>query len=145
MLINAQEAERRRLAAELHDDFSQRLAMVALGLGTAAQIIPNSPQEANRQLQNLSNQVGNIGGDLHTLSHRLHSASLESLGLAPTVGAFCKEFSAQQGVKVEFTHNRIPRKIDQEVGLYVFRIVQEGLRNMKKHSGAAQRTSLLYK
>ncbi len=137
MLINAQEAERRRLAAELHDDFSQRLAMVALGLGTAAQIIPNSPQEANRQLQNLSNQVSDIGGDLHTLSHRLHSASLESLGLAPTVGAFCKEFSAQQGVKVEFTHNRIPRKIDQEVGLCVFRIVQEGLRNMKKHSGAA--------
>jgi signal transduction histidine kinase len=136
ILINAQEAERRRLAAELHDDFSQRLALLALGLGTAAQIIPESPQEANRQLQELSNDAGNIGADLHTLSHRLHSASLESLGLAPTVSAFCKEFSAQQGVKIEFTHDHIPRKINPDVALCVFRIVQEGLRNIKKHSGA---------
>lgn len=136
ILINAQEAERRRLAAELHDDFSQRLALLALGLGTAAQIIPESPEEANRQLQELSNDAGNIGADLHTLSHRLHSASLESLGLAPTVSAFCKEFSAQQGVKIEFTHDHIPRKINADVGLCVFRIVQEGLRNIKKHSGA---------
>jgi signal transduction histidine kinase len=136
MLINAQEAERRRLAAELHDDFSQRLAMLALGLGTAAQAIPNSPQDANRQLEKLSNEVGNIGGDLHTLSHRLHSASLESLGLAPTVSAFCKEFSVQQGVKIEFTHDHIPRKINPDVALCVFRIAQEALRNIKTHSGA---------
>jgi signal transduction histidine kinase len=138
MLINAQEAERSRLAAELHDDFSQRLAMLALGMGTAARNIPESPQEANRQLQELLNDVGDIGGDLHTLSHRLHSASLESLGLASTVSAFCKEFSAQQGVKIEFTHDRIPRNINPDVALCIFRIVQEGLRNVKKHCGAAR-------
>jgi signal transduction histidine kinase len=79
MLINAQEVERSRLAAEIHDDFSQRLAVLSLGLGTAAKIIPESPQEANRQLEMLSNEAGTIGGDLHTLSHRLHSATLESL------------------------------------------------------------------
>jgi len=135
MLINAQEAERSRLAAEIHDDFSQRLAVLALGLGTTAQIIPES-LEANRKLHELSDELSNIGGDLHTLSHRLHSASLESLGLAPTVSAFCKEFSAQQGVKIDFTHDHIPRKMNPEIALCVFRIVQEGLRNMKKHSGA---------
>jgi signal transduction histidine kinase len=60
-----------------------------------------------------------------------------SLGLAAGVRAFCKEFSAQQGIEIEFSHNDIPRKIRPDVVLCVFRIVQEGLRNMKKHSGAA--------
>ena len=137
MLINAQETERRRLAGEIHDDFSQRLAVLALGLGTAAEIVPESPQEANRQLQELSTEVSKISGDLHTLSHSLYSSTLESLGLAPGVSAFCKEFSAQQGIKIDFTHDHIPRSVNPDVALCVFRIVQEGLRNVKKHSGAS--------
>jgi signal transduction histidine kinase len=137
MLINAQEKERRRLAADIHDDFSQRLAVLALGLGTAAQIIPDSPQEANRRLQELSTQASEIGGDLHTFSHQLYSSSLESLGLAPGVRAFCKEFAAQQDINIDFTHDHVPRSVNQDVALCVFRIVQEALRNMKKHSGAS--------
>ena len=137
MLINAQETERSRLAAEIHDDFSQRIAVLALGLGTAAQITPESPQDANRQLHELSDQVSAISSDLHTLSHRLHSATLESLGLASGVGAFCKEFAVQQGIKIEFTCDDIPMSINPDVTLCVFRIVQEGLRNIKKHSGAS--------
>ena len=85
MLINAQEEERRRIAAELHDDFSQRLAVLTLGLETTAEIISESPQEANRQLHELSNAAGEIGADLHTLSRGLHSASLENLGLRPAL------------------------------------------------------------
>lgn len=137
MLINAQEAERRRLAGEIHDDFSQRLAVLALGLGTAAHNSPESPQEAHRQLQELSDQASNISGDLHTLSHRLHSATLESLGLAQGMSAFCKEFSAQQNVRIDFIQDHIPRQVNPDVALCAFRIVQEGLRNMKKHSGAS--------
>jgi signal transduction histidine kinase len=137
MLINAQEAERSRLAAEIHDDFSQRLAMLALGLGIAADNVSESPQEAARQLQVLSNDVSNIGGDLHTLSHRLHSASLESLGLVPSVSAYCREFSAKQGIRIEFTHDQVPRNISPDAALCVYRIVQEGLRNVKKHSRAS--------
>ena len=137
MLINAQETERSRLAAEIHDDFSQRIAVLALGLGTASQNIQESPQEANRQLHELSNEVSAISGDLHTLSHSLHSATLERLGLASGVGAFCKEFSVQQGMKIEFTYDDIPMSINPDVTLCVFRIVQEGLRNIKKHSSVS--------
>ena len=137
MLINAQEKERRRLAAEIHDDFSQRLAVLALGLGTAAQITRDSPQEADRCLQELSREASKIGGDLHTLSHQLHSTSLESLGLVPGVKAFCKEFAVQQGIEIDFTSEHVPESVNQDVALCVFRIVQEGLRNMKKHSGAS--------
>src|SRR5271166_3750497 len=136
MIINAQEDERRRLASELHDDFSQRLALLSLGLETAAEAIPGSP-EVNRQLQELMNSAGEIGADLHTLSHRLHSSTLERLGLASGVASFCKEFAAQQGTEVAFSHQNVPRFVPPAVALCVFRIVQEALRNVKKHSGAA--------
>ena len=137
MLINAQEDERARLASELHDDFSQRLAVLSLGLETAAEIVPESPAEANRQLHELMNSASEIGADLHTLSHRLHSSTLERLGLAAGVAAFCKEFTAQQGIQVVFSHEDVPRSVSPDVALCLFRIVQEGLRNVKKHSGAA--------
>lgn len=137
MLINAQEEERRRIASEIHDDFSQRLAVLSLGLETAAQIIPESPDEANLQLQELSKGAGELGADLHSLSRRLHSASLESLGLTPGISALCKEFAAQQRIKIESKLDSIPRVVDAAVALCVFRIVQEALRNVKKHSGSA--------
>ena len=87
MSINAQEDERRRLASELHDDFSQRLALLSLGLETAAEAIPDSSEEVNRQLQELMNSAGEIGADLRTLSHQFHSSTLERLGLASGVAS----------------------------------------------------------
>ena len=135
-LINAQEDERARLASELHDDFSQRLAVLSLGLETAAEVVPESAAEANRQLHELMNSAGEIGADLHTLSHRLHSSTLERLGLAAGVAAFCKEFATQRGIQVVFSHDDVPRSVSPDLALCLFRIVQEGLRNVKKHSGA---------
>ena len=137
MLINAQEDERARLASELHDDFSQRLAVLSLGLETAADIVPESPAEATRQLHELMNSASELGADLHTLSHRLHSSTLERLGLAAGVAAFCKEFTAQNGTQVAFSHQDLPRSVSSEIALCLFRIVQEGLRNVQKHSRAA--------
>ena len=137
MLINAQEDERARLASELHDDFSQRLAVLSLGLETAADGIPESLQETNRQMQELMETASELGADLHTLSHRLHSSTLERLGLAAGVASFCKEFSAQQDLQVAFSQQDLPRTVSPEVALCLFRIVQEGLRNVQKHSGAA--------
>jgi signal transduction histidine kinase len=138
MLINAQEDQRKRLAAELHDDFSQRLALLSLGLETATELVPNSPEEANQQLHELINSASELGADLHTLSHHLHSSTLESLGLVPGVGAFCREFMAQQGIHVTFSHESVSRSVPPDTALCLFRVVQEGLRNVKKHSGASE-------
>ena len=137
LLINAQEQERSRLAAEIHDDFSQRLAILSLGLETAAEGISESMPETNRQMQELMESASELGADLHTLSHRLHSSTLERLGLAAGVGSFCKEFNAQHGTQVAFSHHNLPRSVSPEIALCLFRIVQEGLRNVQKHSGAA--------
>jgi signal transduction histidine kinase len=138
MLINAQEKERSRLASEIHDDFSQRLALMALELETAEETIGTSPVEAAQQVHNVLNSASEIGADLHTLSHRLHSSTLERLGLVTGVSALCKEFAVQQSMEVDFVTNDVPRSVDPNVALCLFRIVQEGLRNLKKHSGATK-------
>jgi len=138
LLIGAQEQERGRVARELHDDFSQRLALLTLGLEAVAETIPKSPDEADRQLHDLLNSTIELSEDMHTLSHRLHSSTLETLGLVHGVAALCKEFQVQQRVKVDFEHGEIQQSIDPDTALCIFRIVQEALRNVKKHSGADQ-------
>lgn len=138
MLINAQEEERKRLASELHDDFSQRLALLSLGLETAAELLPPSAREVNEQLHELISSASELGADLHTVSHRLHSSTLERLGLVPGIGAFCKEFLAQHGIRVVFAHDDRRDRVSPDVALFLFRIVQEALRNVKKHSGASK-------
>jgi signal transduction histidine kinase len=137
MLISAGEVERSHIAMELHDDFSQRLALLSLGLENAADAIPASPREAQRQLHGLLNSASEIGADLHTLSHRLHSSTLERLGLVSGVGALCREFQAQQGINVDFRSEDVTKEVAPDAALCVFRIVQEGLRNLKKHSGTS--------
>jgi signal transduction histidine kinase len=137
LLITAQEQERSRLAAEIHDDFSQRMAVLSLGLETAAEGISESMPETNRQMQELIESASEIGADLHTVSHRLHSSTLERLGLVAGVGSFCKEFNAQHGAPVAFSHHNVPPSVSPEIALCLFRIVQEGLRNVQKHSRAA--------
>jgi signal transduction histidine kinase len=94
MLINAEEKERSRVASELHDDFSQRLALIALKLENVAETVSPFSKEANQQLHELLNSTSELGADLHTLSPRLHSSALESLGLVHAVSALCKEFTA---------------------------------------------------
>jgi signal transduction histidine kinase len=137
LLINAYDEERSRLAGEIHDDFSQRLAVLSLGLETVDEGVPESLLEIHRQMRELMESASDLGADLHSLSHRLHSATLERLGLAAGVASFCKEFSDQQGLQVTFSQQDLPRSVSPEIALCLFRIVQEALRNVQKHSGAA--------
>lgn len=136
-LITAQEDERSRVASELHDDFSQRLAVLSLEIETAAELVPEA-SEAKQQLNGLLNSASELGADIHTLSHRLHSSTLERLGLVPGITTFCKEFTAQQHIKVIFSHDEPIRPVPSDVALSLFRIVQECLRNVAKHSGASE-------
>jgi signal transduction histidine kinase/ABC-type uncharacterized transport system substrate-binding protein len=138
LLINAQEMERRRLASELHDDFSQRLALLALGLENASETLPDSSEATKRQLHELLNSASELGADLHTVSHRLHPSALESLGLVPGLKALCQEFTSRQGIKIGFSSKNIPRGVPPNVALCLFRIVQESLQNLRKYSGASQ-------
>jgi len=135
-LIEAQDEECKRIAREIHDDYNQRVAMLALDLEQLADDVGDSSGETNQKFHELLDRVSEIGADLHSLSHRLHSSTLESLGLLAGLEAFCKEFAEQQGVEVDFVHENVPRGIPADAALCMFRITQEALRNIKRHSGA---------
>ena len=135
-LINAQEKERSRLASELHDDFSQRLALLAFGLQNTTETFPDTPDALKQTLDEFRRSVADLGEDIHGLSHRLHSSTLDALGLVIGLKSLCREFGAKQGIEVHFTAEDIPQHVRPDVALCLFRITQEGLQNFKKHSGA---------
>jgi signal transduction histidine kinase/ABC-type uncharacterized transport system substrate-binding protein len=134
-LINAQEKERSRLASELHDDFSQRLALLAFGLQNTAETPPDSPDALKQTLDEFRQSVSELGDDLHGLSHRIHSSTLDTLGLVIGLKSLCREFNARQGFEVDFKYDDIPQNVRPDVALCLFRIAQEGLQNLMKHSG----------
>jgi len=135
-LIHAQEQERKRIAREIHDDYNQRLAVLANDIDELAENAVAFPVEASQRLHQLWNTISELGADLHSLSHRLHSSTLESLGLVAGTKAFCQEFEEQQHIQVDFAHEDVPHGIPGDLALCLFRVTQEGLRNIKRHSGA---------
>ena len=138
LLIDAQEKERSRLAAELHDDFSQRLALLVIEMESVRGKLTATNDGVEQNLIELEDSARKLGMDLHTVSHRLHSSTLAKLGLVPGVRALCREFAAHQGVEIDFSSEGVPPHVDPDVSLCLFRIVQEALQNLKKHSGAAR-------
>jgi PAS domain S-box-containing protein len=135
-LIRAQEEERSRIAREIHDDYQQRLALIAMGLDDLAQDADKGTDLQSSRLYELWNMVSELGADLHSLSHRLHSSTLDSLGLAAGLRGLCTEFGSRHAIQVDVFTDRLPRNIPQDVALCLFRIAQEALQNIRKHSRA---------
>jgi len=135
-LITAQEQERARIARELHDDVNQKLALLAVDLELLGQTPPHSPAETTQQARNLSAQVKAISSDVHRLSHRLHPSKIEQLGLVAAMKSLCRELSLKYDVRVEFSDRDAQGPIPEDIALCLYRIVQEALANVVKHSGA---------
>jgi PAS domain S-box-containing protein len=133
-LFDAQEQERTRIARELHDDFAQRLALVAVELDQLHQELP-SPPEIRSRMRELQRQTSAIATDIQTLSHELHSAKLEYLGIAAAMRGFCKEFGKQQKAEIDFKTHDLPSPLSPDISLCLFRVLQEALHNWSKHSG----------
>jgi PAS domain S-box-containing protein len=137
-LITAQEEERGRIARELHDDFSQRLALLGIGLSRLWNKRPESEAEERILVRELWNRTQEISSDVHRLSHQLHSSKLEHVGLGPALMGLCGEISEKYGIQVEFTDRTVPSEIPKDVALCLFRVAQEALSNVVKHSQAKQ-------
>jgi signal transduction histidine kinase len=137
-LIAAQEQERHRIARELHDDLSQRLALLAIELEQLA--MPPTPSQAELSLRSrgLWQKTSEIAADLHRVSHQLHPTKLEALGLVPAINGFCQDLRRQHHLQVRFAHQNVPRTIPRGVALCLYRIVQEALHNVIKHSGVLE-------
>jgi PAS domain S-box-containing protein len=139
-LIEAQEQERFRIAGELHDDVGQRMTLLQMGLDEFMQNADGLKPSARELLQNISELASEVSSDLHNVSLQLHPARLDLIGLVATVGDYCRELSRQHHLQVEFVHQNVPAETPKDVALCLFRIVQEALRNVVKHSGAAAAT-----
>jgi len=137
-LIEAHEEERTWIARELHDDINQRLALLAIELERWNQHVPETLADAHAVAQKARKRLFDISKDVQSLSHRLHSSKLEYLGITAAANSFCKEFSEQHKVQVEFSHSDIPHTLPAEVSLALFRVLQESLQNAAKHSGAQE-------
>jgi PAS domain S-box-containing protein len=134
-LIEAHEEERTRIARELHDDINQRLALLEIELEELGLDPPNSVTEVSSRANGLRKRLSEIGIDVQTISHRLHSSKLEYLGIVAAVKSFCKELSDRQKIDINFTYDRVPPSLPQDISLSLFRVLQEALRNAVKHSG----------
>jgi signal transduction histidine kinase len=134
-LIQAQEEERRRLARELHDGLNQQLAMLAVELGMLGQQVSEDGQGIREQLLRLRDRAEGLCNDLRRMTHQLHPAALEHLGLVAAVRSHCLEFSRNEGISVSFEVAGTVGWLRPEVSVSLYRIAQEALRNVAKHSG----------
>lgn len=110
-LLDTQEAERRRVARELHDDVNQNLALLSLEMDKLASSNGALPGETTSRLQELSFRVKELSSSVHDLSHQLHPSKLEHLGLVTAVRGLCKELAHSHGLDATFTHFGVPEAI----------------------------------
>jgi PAS domain S-box-containing protein len=134
-LSEAQEQERARIARELHDDIGQRVALLAVNLAQLQQS-PLNLFEVRDRIGELKEETSEIATDIQTLSHQLHSAKLEYLGIASVMRGFCEEFGKQTKVRIDFQSQDLPGLVRPDISLCLFRVLQESLHNSAKHSGA---------
>jgi PAS domain S-box-containing protein len=137
-LINAQEQERARVARELHDGLSQDLALQAVELELMGQRPPAEAAEITRRLQELSAQMKKLSTGVHRIAHDLHPAKLTQLGLTAAIAELCQAGFSVHRIPIAFEHNDIPRSLPLGVALCLYRVAQECIQNLVKHSGAKQ-------
>jgi PAS domain S-box-containing protein len=137
-LLSAQEEERRWVARELHDDVTQRLAVLAIEMAKLERQLSNRQQTLRQQLHNLHEQVVTLSADVHGLSRKLHPSILEDLGLVDALASESFRLSEHRGLRVVFTHAHVPEVIPRHIALCLYRIAQEALHNILKYARAQE-------
>ena len=133
-VIEAQEEEKTRIARELHDDISQRIALLGMQLGILKQSLPASATDLQPEIGDMYRQIGDLASDIQALSHGLHSPKLELIGLKAAVAGFCEELSNRHDVTIDVHFENIPDALPPEISLCLYRVLQEALQNVLKHS-----------
>jgi len=119
-LIESQEQERARIGRELHDDINQRLGMLSLEL----EQLQENPSDIRLRVKELRRQMAEVSNDVQALSHDLHSSKLEYLGVVAGMKSWCKDFAERQRMEIGFK-NDVPNALPLEIGLSLFRVLQE--------------------
>jgi two-component system CheB/CheR fusion protein len=137
-LLATEEENHKRLARELHDVLSQKLAVLGMEISAIQHNHPVSGEALDRQLQHIGEQIGTLARDIHQVSRQLHPAILDDLGLTAALRNECLVFSEQYGIPVQFTDLNVGDRLPEAISLCLYRVAQESLRNIGKHSAASQ-------
>jgi|HubBroStandDraft_2_1064218.scaffolds.fasta_scaffold17782_2 two-component system NarL family sensor kinase len=137
-LTRTQEEERSRIARDLHDDIGQRLALLTIDLEQMKLASQQDGLAFASELETLVRTAGEITSDVHNVSRRLHPSQVELLGLAPALNNFCREFANRNSMRIQFTSACLTCKVPEEASLCLFRVAQEAIRNVHKHSGCRE-------
>jgi PAS domain S-box-containing protein len=134
-LIDAHEEERSRIARELHDDISQRLALLMIRLDSLARTSDAPAPYGKQRIEAARQALSHLASDVQALSQRLHPARLELVGLAEAAAALCREISSVRALDIRFTAEHVPDGLPKRVAVCLYRVLQEALQNAFKHSG----------
>ena len=134
-LITAQEAERRRIARELHDGLSQRLTALSLTLSRLGRLPPSASADLPAELHRLEARAADLVGDMRRVSHELHPGVLEHIGLIAALDGYCSEVEKAQGLAVSFQADDLGA-VPADLALCLYRATQEALGNIVKHAAA---------
>jgi PAS domain S-box-containing protein len=132
-LVRAQEEEHRRIARELHDDLTQRLAVLAIDAGTLEQA-PGCGQDIVRRARDMREQMAALSQGVHSLSRQLHPSILDDFGLADALRSECLSLCQRDGIKVKYHAQDVPTYLPRDVALCFYRVAQEALRNVHRHA-----------
>jgi signal transduction histidine kinase len=136
-LLHVQDEERRRIARELHDSTVQILGAVAIDLEKIQRLVPDGDSvKARKLLADSSELVERATVELRTLSYLLHPPMLDDLGLEGALPWYAAGFSTRSGIRVRVDMRSDFGRIERELELTLFRIVQEALTNIQRHSGS---------
>jgi PAS domain S-box-containing protein len=136
-LVRAQEKEHRRIARELHDDLTQRLAVLAIDAGTLEQL-PGCSEDIGNRARNMREQLVALSESVHSLSRQLHPSILDDLGLVDALRSECLSLGQRDGIKVTYDARDVPTDLPRDVALCVYRVAQEALRNVARHARCSQ-------
>lgn len=143
-LISAQEEERRRIARELHDDLSQRLAAQAISLSNLLHDCQGGHwTTVEAGIEKLRESTVTLADDVRAMSHELHPPVLMFAGLTACLESLCREFTANNGLCVAFCVESDPGRVSSDAALCFYRAAQEALRNVCKHARATSATVTL--
>ena len=134
-LVDAQEQERRSLARELHDEVGQALTAIKMEVGVAMRA--SSDARVRSSLDEARSIAETTLQSVRDLSQLLHPSMLDDFGLPETLAAYLRNFSKRTGIRTQLTHDGLQHRLPSDVEVCVYRIVQEALTNVARHSGAA--------
>ncbi len=137
-LLQLQDEERRRISRELHDSAGQNLAVAMMVLGEMEQTIPSSPEaERLRPLvESARKAIQECSDEIRTLSYLLHPPTLDLAGLRSALQWYSQGFSQRSGITVDLEITPTLGRLQEDVEITIYRIVQEALTNIHRHSGS---------